>query len=128
MAAPPLPTGLASPEELLEVHAQLEGLLQLMRARAAKSSAPPGPSGAASQAQGRQGRYKKVDTARKSSVQVFATTHSQDCIRGLASLVESRADLAEEVSMQKVERSLGRAVRLDAEGIQVAVKQNIEVR
>ncbi len=69
-----------------------------------------------------------VDTARKSSVQVFATTHSQDCIRGLASLVESRADLAEEVSMQKVERALGRAVRLDAEGIQVAVKQNIEVR
>ena len=69
-----------------------------------------------------------IDTARKSSVQVFATTHSQDCIRGLASLVESRADLAGEVSMQKIERSLGRAVRLDAEGIQVAVEQNIEVR
>ena len=47
-----------------------------------------------------------IDTARKSSVQVFATTHSQDCIRGLASLVESRADLAGEVSMQKIERSL----------------------
>ena len=68
MTAPPLPTGIASPEELLEVHAQLEGLLQLMRARAAKSTAPPGPSGAASQAQGRQGRYKKVDTARKSFI------------------------------------------------------------
>ena len=69
-----------------------------------------------------------IDTARKSSLQVFATTHSADCIRGLASLVESHADLAGDISIQKIERSLSRAVRLDAEGIRVAVEQNIEVR
>ena len=69
-----------------------------------------------------------VETARRSSIQVFATTHSYDCIRGLASLVESRPDLAGDVSIQKIERSLGHAVNVDAQGIRVAVEQNIEVR
>ena len=69
-----------------------------------------------------------VETARKSSVQVFATTHSYDCVRGLAALVESRPDLAGEVSIQKIGRSLRKAVHLDAARMQVAVEQNIEVR
>ena len=69
-----------------------------------------------------------IDTARKSSVQVFATTHSQDCIRGLASLVESRSDLASEVCVHKIERLLDKAVRFDANDVQAAVERNIEVR
>ena len=69
-----------------------------------------------------------IDTARLNSIQVFATTHSEDCIRGLASLVESRPDLAQNVSVQKIERSLKKAVRFDARDIQAAVEQNIEVR
>ena len=36
-----------------------------------------------------------VEVAPKNNVQVFATTHSYDCIRGLASLIRSRADLAD---------------------------------
>ena len=69
-----------------------------------------------------------VNTARKSNVQVFTTTHSYDCIRGLASLVESSTELASEISVQKVDRSLARAVTLDAENIRIAVAQDIEVR
>ena len=69
-----------------------------------------------------------VETARQSSIQVFATTHSFDCLRGLASLVESRPDLAEEVSVQKIERLLKKAVGVDAQDLRVAVEQNIEVR
>ena len=69
-----------------------------------------------------------IETARKSSMQVFATTHSYDCIRGLSSLVESRPDLAGEVSIHKVERSLPRAVNFDAEDIPAIVDHNIEVR
>ena len=69
-----------------------------------------------------------VETARRSSIQVFATTHSYDCIRGLASLVESRPDLAGDVSVQKIERSLKKAVGLDAADVRAAVEQNIEVR
>ena len=69
-----------------------------------------------------------VDTARKSSVQVFATTHSYDCIRGLSSLVESNQDLAGDVSIHKIGRSIRKAVHLDADDIRVAVEQNIEMR
>ena len=69
-----------------------------------------------------------VETARRSSIQVFATTHSYDCIRGLASLVESRPDLAGDVSIQKIERSLEKAVGFDAADVRATVEQNIEVR
>lgn len=69
-----------------------------------------------------------IDTARRHSVQVFATTHSYDCLRGLASLVESQPDIGQYVSAQKIEGSLDRAVRFDATDIQVALDQNIEVR
>ena len=69
-----------------------------------------------------------IETARKSSVQVFATTHSYDCIRGLSSLVESRPDLAREVSIHKIERALHKAVRFAEDDIPAIVDQNIEVR
>ena len=69
-----------------------------------------------------------VNTARRSNVQVFATTHSYDCIRGLADLVESSPTLASDISVQKIENSLAEAVSLDAEQVRVAVRQDIEVR
>ena len=69
-----------------------------------------------------------VDTARKSSVQVFATTHSYDCIRGLAALAESHSDLVRDVSIHKMERALHKAVRFAEEDIPAIVDQNIEVR
>ena len=69
-----------------------------------------------------------VETARRSSIQVFATTHSYDCLRGLASLVESQPDLAGDISVQKIERSLDKAVSFDATDARAAVEQNIEVR
>ena len=69
-----------------------------------------------------------VEVARKSNVQIFATTHSYDCIQGLGSLIQSRPDLKEEVSIQKVDTSLKQAVCLRGDQIKVAVEQYIEVR
>ena len=69
-----------------------------------------------------------VEVARKSNVQVFATTHSHDCIRGLASLIQSRPEFADQVSIQKVVSSLPQAVCLRGDQIRVAVEQEIEVR
>ena len=69
-----------------------------------------------------------VATALESNVQVVATTHSYDCIQGLAALLESAPEFTSEVSVQKVERSLPAAVNLDAAEIQVAVRRGIEVR
>ena len=58
----------------------------------------------------------------------FLANTSYDCIRGLASLVESRRDLAGDVSIQKIERSLKEAVRFDAADVLAAVEQNVELR
>lgn len=69
-----------------------------------------------------------VNTAKRSNIQVFATTHSYDCIQGFASLLKSCPDFISEVSIQKIDSSLDRAVSLDANQIKVAVQQDIEVR
>ena len=69
-----------------------------------------------------------VEVARKLNVQIFATTHSYDCIRGLGSLLQSRPDLDDEVSIQKIHGSLQQAACLRGDQIRVAVEQDIEVR
>ena len=69
-----------------------------------------------------------IGTARQANIQVFATTHSYDCIRGLASLIESSPDIAPDVSIQRMERSMNRAVSFDAADIHAVVDQNIEIR
>jgi len=69
-----------------------------------------------------------VETARRLNIQVFATTHSLDCVRGLAQFCREYPELGEEVSLQKVELSLEGSVALDAEGIVTAADQGIEVR
>ncbi len=69
-----------------------------------------------------------VEVACRNSVQIFATTHSYDCIRGLGSLIQSRADLADQVCIQKVDPLLDQAVCFRDEQIKVAIEQEIEVR
>ncbi len=69
-----------------------------------------------------------VEAAQRYSVQVFATTHSYDCIRGLGSLIQSRPDLSELVAIQKVHRSLEKAVCIPGEDIPIVAEQDIEVR
>ena len=69
-----------------------------------------------------------VQGARRWNVQVFATTHSYDCIKGLGQLVRSRPDLADSVAVQKVHRKLAQAVRIAGDEIPIAVEQDIEVR
>lgn len=69
-----------------------------------------------------------VQVAKESDVQVFATTHSYDSIRGLGALVKSRPDLAGEVSIQKVHPALERAVCFAGDQIAIAVDQEIELR
>ena len=69
-----------------------------------------------------------METAERLNVQVFATTHSYDCIKGLGALVRSRPDLAKQVTVQKMHRSLEQAVCIPGEEISIAVEQDIEVR
>ncbi len=69
-----------------------------------------------------------VESAVRTDIQVFATTHSQDCLRALASLVDSRPDLAQEISVQKIERALPHAVGFDGAAVKRAIDHNIELR
>ena len=69
-----------------------------------------------------------VEAAQRSNVQVFATTHSYDCIRGLGALIKSQPDLSESVAIQKVHRSLEQAVCIPGKDIPIVVEQDIEVR
>ena len=69
-----------------------------------------------------------VETAMKSSIQVFATTHSLDCILGLASLLKARDDLCDGVAIQKIERGIRRSVSFDAEAIVTATDLGVELR
>ena len=69
-----------------------------------------------------------IGAARDRNVQVFATTHSYDCVKGLASLLEREPELAEEVSLQKLERRLDEAVALRGEQLPIAITHNIELR
>ena len=69
-----------------------------------------------------------VEAARRSSTQVFATTHSKDCLVGLDSMLRSNPHLAREVSVHKIEPTLAEAVRLDAKSIRTAIDQGLEMR
>ncbi len=69
-----------------------------------------------------------VEVAQKSHLQLFATTHSHDCIRGLATMVKSHPELADEVSIHKIDTSLPRAVSIQGADVPPAVESGIEFR
>lgn len=69
-----------------------------------------------------------VEAARLNNVQVFATTHSLDCIRGLADLSENKPEFASEVSVQKIEPKIATSVAIGGDKLYLAADQTIEVR
>lgn len=69
-----------------------------------------------------------AEAAQRYNIQVFATTHSFDCIRGLEWLCLRHPELGEEVSLQKIEPTLDEAVSHNAREIRIVVEQEIEVR
>lgn len=69
-----------------------------------------------------------IEQATRTNTQVFATTHSYDCIRGLASLSASHPQLATQFTVQKVERALDQAVGFDSDDVAKAVGLAIDLR
>jgi len=69
-----------------------------------------------------------IESARRLDVQVFATSHSGDCIRALAWLQTDAPDLAAEVSVHRIDRTEPAAVRYSAADIEIAARHHIEVR
>ena len=57
------------------------------------------------------------------SVQVFATTHSRDCYESLAAIAK-----LDDVTIQRIDRSRGEAVRYSSAAIVAAAERSVEVR
>jgi hypothetical protein len=69
-----------------------------------------------------------VETAKKLDVQVFATTHSLDCVRALARLRNKYPKVAEEITLHRVEKDAPKTVVYDADELVIAAESEIEVR
>ena len=72
-----------------------------------------------------------ISAANKFDVQVFATTHSSDCVRSLA--LSTSSDLTglgapTQVTLQRIERDQGYATPYTAEEVQIAAEHSVEVR
>ena len=69
-----------------------------------------------------------VDRAREFGVQVFATTHSWDCIQGLAELCEENEMVRSEVAVHKLDRNLNRSVSFDGESLPSMSRNQVDSR
>jgi hypothetical protein len=66
--------------------------------------------------------------AKELDVQVFATTHSFDCIQSLATVCASDTAASDTVTLQRVEADKPRAVPYSEREIKIAAERDIEVR
>lgn len=69
-----------------------------------------------------------LQTAQRNNVQVIATTHSWDCVRGFAHAAVSREDAEGVLVRLDKRRGILRAVEYPEEELQIAAEQGIEVR
>ena len=67
------------------------------------------------------------NAAKELDVQVFATTHSYDCVYSLAQICSS-VDIQKSVTVQRIEPGKRRSVPYDEDEITVAASRDIEVR
>ncbi|MBK6688021.1 MAG: AAA family ATPase [Deltaproteobacteria bacterium] len=69
-----------------------------------------------------------IETAKRLDVQVFATTHSKDCLEAVARLYEDAPDLAEEVTIHRLEAGATTPVRMTVAMVASNVESNLDVR
>jgi hypothetical protein len=66
--------------------------------------------------------------ARELNVQVFASTHSNDCVRSLAEFCFEDSDAAKEVTLQRIEQDKKKSIPYSAKEIEISAAKQIEVR
>jgi hypothetical protein len=69
-----------------------------------------------------------IETAKRLDIQVFATTHSLDCIRALAGVCKPLELVPEDLMMHRLEPDLGRTVAYEPADIASAIELEVEVR
>ena len=68
------------------------------------------------------------NAAREFNVQVFATTHSYDCVHSLATICQSEVTVGSRVTVQRIDPSKRRAIPFTEAEIKMAAERQIEVR
>jgi hypothetical protein len=66
--------------------------------------------------------------AKEFNVQVFATTHSFDCVHSLACVCVGNGDSKDQVTLHRIERGKSKSIPYSEEEIRVAAERNIEMR
>lgn len=69
-----------------------------------------------------------IQTALRRKIQVFATTHSMDCVNALAALCEDQPELRPAVLLHRVEKHRGATVLYSADELAAAAAAGIEMR
>lgn len=67
-------------------------------------------------------------TSKSLNIQVFATTHSLDCVRSLAWLCEEEEPFASKVCVHRLEKERAKSIRYGADELIDAIAHDIEVR
>lgn len=69
-----------------------------------------------------------IGAARELDVQVFATTHSDDCLRGLAAVLKALPELGNDVALHRIERGQSETISYSSDEIVQSAITGIEVR
>lgn len=69
-----------------------------------------------------------INTAKRLNVQVFATTHSSDCIHALGFICDKHAELRSEIAVHRVEKERTESVSYTLEELILAARNRIEIR
>jgi len=68
------------------------------------------------------------ETARALNVQVFATTHSYDCVHSLSAICNSSEEHSNEVTLQRIDLNKKKTIPFSEDEIKIAAERKIEVR
>jgi hypothetical protein len=67
-------------------------------------------------------------TAKDLDVQIFATTHSFDCVHSLAKVCVGNADTKHKITLQRIESEKSKSIPYSEDEIVIAAEKHIEVR
>jgi hypothetical protein len=69
-----------------------------------------------------------IEAAKRLDIQIFATTHSLDCIHALAKLYEQAPEATSDVLLHRIDRGAPTAMTYTAEQLRIAAEHHMEVR
>jgi predicted ATP-dependent endonuclease of OLD family len=68
------------------------------------------------------------DVSRDFNIQVFATTHSYDCVHSLATICREAGDSEGQITIHRIEAEKTESILFTAKQIQSAAEREIEIR